>query len=86
VTAEHFRDVLALPLALLYQTAIFLAPMLAVIRNWHDMFACLAIALAALAGLYWVWLRRIDESDAIVAETREVTTTAAELPTATYAH
>lgn len=77
VTAEHFRDVLALPLALLYQTAIFLAPMLAVIRNWNDMFACLAIALAALIGLYWVWLRRIDESDAIVADTRQVTTAVA---------
>jgi hypothetical protein len=71
VTAEHVRDVAALPLALLYQTTIFLAPMLAVIRNWNDMLACLAIALASLTGLYWAWLRRVDESDAIVAEARQ---------------
>jgi hypothetical protein len=56
---------------------------LAVIRNLNDMFACLAIAFAALTGLYWVWLRRIDESDAIVADTRQVTAAVAELPTAT---
>lgn len=71
VTAEHVREVLALPLALLYQTAIFLAPMLAVIRNWNDMLACIAIALLAFLGMYAIWLRRIDESDEIVAAVRQ---------------
>ena len=68
VVAEHRREITALPVALLYQTMIFLTPMLFVVRNWKWGFICLGISLVAYAGLYLVWLRRIDESDAIVAD------------------
>jgi hypothetical protein len=72
VDAEHRRDIAALPLALLFQTTAFLAPMLALTRNWPDLAACTAIMTACLAGLYFVWLRRIDESDAIAGEAKRL--------------
>jgi Na+/proline symporter len=72
VAAEHRREIAALPLALLFQITIFLAPMLALIRNWPGFAVCGSIASGAFIGLYFVWLRRIDESDAIVAEAQHL--------------
>ena len=72
VDAEHRREIAALPLALLFQTAAFMTPMLAVIRNWEAFVASAGVTAIALAGLYVVWLKRIDESDAIVAEALRV--------------
>ena len=69
VAAEHRRDVLALPFALLFQIAIFLAPMLLVMRNWTSLAGCLVIVILAFGGLHWIWLRRIHESDDILAMT-----------------
>lgn len=68
--AEHRRDVLALPIALTYHVLIFMTPMLAVIRSWRSFSACLGMTLVALTALYFVWLRKIDEADANVAEAR----------------
>jgi hypothetical protein len=68
VAAEHRREIAALPLALLFQTAAFMTPMLAIIRNWEALTVSAGVTAIAFAGLYLVWLRRIDESDAIVAE------------------
>lgn len=70
VIAEHRRDIAAVPFALMFQVLIFLTPMLFVIHNWTSAAACGALAIAAYAGLYVVWLRHIDESDRIVAESR----------------
>lgn len=74
VGAEHRREIVALPLALLYQTMAFLTPMLALIRNWDAAIMCTVIGAVAFAGMYAIWLRRIDESDAIVAEAKRLLT------------
>lgn len=67
LSAEHRRDLAALPLALLYQAALYLTPMLAVIRNWPAFWSSLAVTLLAFGGLWQVWLRKIGKSD-LVAE------------------
>jgi hypothetical protein len=72
VAAEHRREIAALPLALLFQIAAFMTPMLAIIRNWEALAVSVAVTAIAFAGLYVVWLRRIEESDAIVAEAQRV--------------
>jgi hypothetical protein len=46
--------------------------MLAIIRNWEALAASAGVTAIAFAGLYVVWLRRIEESDAIVAEALRV--------------
>jgi len=72
VDAEHRREIAALPLALVFQTTAFLTPMLAVTRNWQDFAVCGGIMASSFLGLYAVWLRRIDESDEIVAEAQRL--------------
>ncbi|WP_425400290.1 sodium:solute symporter family transporter [Aeoliella sp.] len=62
VATEHLRDVLALPVALTYQIAIFLAPMLFVIHNWTEAWICTGIAALAFAVLYFIWLRYVGDS------------------------
>jgi hypothetical protein len=42
--------------------------MLLVVRNWVGFIFSLVVAIAAFGVLYFVWLRRIDESDLIVSE------------------
>lgn len=73
VAAEHKREILALPFALLYQTMIFLTPMLLIIRSWQSAAICFSITVLAYAMLHFLWLRRIDESDVIAAEARNLT-------------
>ncbi|MCA9412922.1 MAG: sodium:solute symporter [Candidatus Omnitrophica bacterium] len=63
ISAEHRRDLTAVPFALTFQIMIFLAPMLMVIQNWTAALVCVAIALVALLGLYVTWLRYIQEPD-----------------------
>lgn len=63
ISAEHRRDLAALPLALLYQAALYLTPMLALIRNWPAFWTSLAVTLLAFGGLWQVWLRKIGQSD-----------------------
>jgi Na+/proline symporter len=72
VAAEHRREIAALPLALVFQTTAFLTPMMALIRNWQSLAWCAVIMLAAFAGLFAIWLRRIEESDAIASEARSL--------------
>lgn len=59
VTAEHNRDIAAVPFALTFQVMIFLAPMLLIIRNWSAFAVCTAIAAIAFWGLYRIWLQHI---------------------------
>ena len=68
VSAEHKRDVCAVPFALVFQIMIFLAPMLAVIGNWQAAIICTVLAIIGFVGLYLIWLRRINESDQIANE------------------
>ena len=69
--AEHRRDLAALPLALLYQAALYLTTMLAVIRNWSAFWASLAVTLLAFGGLWQIWLRKIGHSDLIAEAGRQ---------------
>ncbi len=61
VTAEHRRDLTAVPFALTFQVMLFLTPMLAIVRNWEGFTICLAIGATAFVGLYLVWLRHIND-------------------------
>ncbi len=70
VTAEHRRDIAALPVALLFQVMIILTPMLTVIHSWTTSGVCLLIVAGALGMLYFGWLRHLNESDRIVADAR----------------
>ena len=71
LSAEHRRDLAALPFALLYQAALYLTTMLAVIRNWTACWASLTVTLLALGALWLIWLRKIGQSDAIAAAGRD---------------
>ena len=54
---EHRNDLLALPFALIWQTALFLAPMLFIIHNWAGFAGATALGITAFAVLYFVWFR-----------------------------
>lgn len=80
VSAEHRRDITAVPFALTFQIMIFLAPMLVVIHNWGSAAVCFALGTAAFVGLYMIWFRHIGESDQTVAEARRLLGPGHELP------
>jgi Na+/proline symporter len=79
VSAEHSRDIRAVPFALVFQIMIFLTPMLAVIGNWQDAIICFVFACISFAGLYSIWLRRIGDSDAIASAGRRLATNFSQL-------
>jgi Na+/proline symporter len=56
-TREHRQDLLALPFALVWQTCLFLAPMLFIIHNWQGFAGACAIGIGAFAGIYFIWFR-----------------------------
>lgn len=62
INAENYRDVLALPVALTYQVAIFLAPMLLVVQKWTHATLTFGVALAAFAVLYFAWLAPMERT------------------------
>ena len=55
---EHRNDLIALPFAMVWQTTLFLAPMLFIIHNWEGFAGTTAIGLTAFAGLYFFWFRK----------------------------
>ena len=57
---EHTRDVLALPFALTWQVTLFMLPMQLLIKSYHAFFITLCIFLVSLAGLYIIWLRKME--------------------------
>jgi len=63
VTREHITDLAAIPFALTWQVCMFLAPMLAVIRNWTGFAGTMALFLVSGGGLYWFWYRKQPEKD-----------------------
>jgi Na+/proline symporter len=54
---EHRQDLIALPFALLWQTTLFLAPMLFIIHNWEGFAASAAICLVSFAAIWFLWFR-----------------------------
>lgn len=54
---EHRNDLFALPFALIWQTTLFLAPMLFIIHNWAGFAGASAIGIASFAVIYFVWFR-----------------------------
>jgi len=55
---EHRNDLIALPFAMLWQTTLFLAPMLFIIHNWVGFAGATAICVGSFAGLYFLWFRK----------------------------
>ncbi|MEN1680076.1 MAG: hypothetical protein AAGJ46_10815 [Planctomycetota bacterium] len=64
----HARELTALPIAVVYQVALFLCPMLLVIGDLTPAAVSGAIALASLAGLWLVYFRRLDNEESLVRE------------------
>jgi Na+/proline symporter len=60
---EHRNDLLALPFALVWQTTLFLAPMLFIIRNWTGFAGATAIGIGAFAGVYFIWYRNLPKTN-----------------------
>jgi hypothetical protein len=56
-TREHRQDLLALPFALIWQTCLFLAPMLFIIHNWQGFAGATALGLASFLAIWFVWFR-----------------------------
>jgi solute:Na+ symporter, SSS family len=56
-TREHRQDLLALPFAMLWQTTLFLAPMLFIIHNWQGFAGAAALCLGSFAALWFIWFR-----------------------------
>lgn len=54
---EHRRDLVALPFALVWQTTLFLAPMLFIIHNWQGFAGSAAICLGSFAAIWFLWYR-----------------------------
>jgi Na+/proline symporter len=60
---EHANDLKALPFALVWQTCLFLAPMLLIIHNWPGFVGATVIGLGAFAGIYFVWYRNLPAAN-----------------------
>jgi len=60
---EHRNDLLALPFAMVWQTCIFLAPMLFLIHNWTGFAGTFILGLVAFAGIYFIWFRNQPEGN-----------------------
>jgi hypothetical protein len=54
---EHRQDLIALPFALIWQTTLFLAPMLFIIHNWQGFAGATAICVGSFAAIWFLWYR-----------------------------
>lgn len=63
VSIEHRNDLLALPFAMVWQTCIFLAPMLFLIHNWGGFVGTFMLGLVGFAGVYFIWFRNQPEAN-----------------------
>jgi Na+/proline symporter len=66
---EHRQDLLAVPFAMLWQTCIFLAPMLLIIHNWAEFAGAFILGLIGFAGIYFIWYRNQPAANYYDAET-----------------
>ncbi len=55
---DRFRqDLSALPFAMIWQTCLFLAPMLFIIHNWQGFAGTCAIGIGAFVEFWFIWFR-----------------------------
>jgi len=59
MTREHVFDLVSVPFALLWQTCLFLAPMLFLIHNWVGFGWTLGLFFAGGIGLHLFWYRKL---------------------------
>ena len=59
MTKEHACDIAASPFALLWQTCLFLVPMMLVIHNWPGFSWTVGLCLVGWTGLYFLWYRNL---------------------------
>ncbi|MEO0474491.1 MAG: sodium:solute symporter [Planctomycetota bacterium] len=57
MTTEHRRDLLAIPVAVMFQILLFFTPMLAMVGNWTGTIVCGVGLLISTAALWRYWLR-----------------------------
>ena len=55
--AEHRREILAVPFAMVWQVCLFLLPMQFIIRAWGSMAVTGVLFLIGLSGVYFLWFR-----------------------------
>jgi Na+/proline symporter len=60
---EHRRDILCVPFALVWQVAMFMLPMQAVIGAWSSFFWTLPLFLTGLTGMYFLWFRHLPKEN-----------------------
>ncbi len=63
MTAEHVYDLVSTPFALLWQTCLFLAPMMFVIHNWPGFAWTLGLCIFGWVGLYFFWYRKLPAAN-----------------------
>ena len=62
-TREHRQDLIALPFALVWQTTLFLTPMLMIIHNWEGVAGAAVICLGSFAAIWFFWFRHQPEGN-----------------------
>ncbi|NQZ59924.1 MAG: sodium:solute symporter, partial [Lentisphaeraceae bacterium] len=60
---EHFNDLISVPFALLWQVAMFLAPMLVVLHHWQAFAWTMVLFVVGGTGLYFFWYRNLPEAN-----------------------
>lgn len=60
-SAEHKRDIIALPFSLVAHVALMLCSMQAILMLWHSFFITLAVFGICVIVLYFVWYRHLDK-------------------------
>ncbi|MFN3165475.1 MAG: sodium:solute symporter family transporter [Phycisphaeraceae bacterium] len=61
---EHRRDLLAVPIAVVFQVLLFFTPMLAMVGNWGATLVCGLALGVSLVAFWFVWLRHQRASTA----------------------
>ena len=63
MTQEHKFDLVSVPFALLWQSCLFLAPMLFLIHNWIGFGWSMALFFVGWAGVHFFWYRKLPEAN-----------------------
>ena len=63
MTQEHVFDMVSVPFALLWQTCMFLAPMLFLIHNWMGFAWALGLFFVGWVGLHFFWYRKLPAAN-----------------------
>jgi len=63
MTHEHLFDLLSVPFALLWQTCLFLAPMLFLIHNWTGFGWALGLCFLGWTGVHFFWYRKLPKAN-----------------------